>query len=386
MDMFTLHVEHAVLLGLFTVLTLINTRMHDGADGSLWFSGYTLSIFLGSVLTVLRGHGISDQASIVFGVTAFHVGYLCLHGGLRSFFARDEGLGLGLAAQIAIVLAAFAGLVQFGVVQPEPTRRLVFYSSLFALQAGMIAAMLFVRSRCALKQPGRVMATLVMLLAVNNLVGGVLVLRNGAAGNHMNNGLSLQVALLGTSVLQVGIMVAFVWMTAAVLHERLDRLASTDSLTGLLNRRALEAAAEREISVSRKHRRPLTAVLIDMDRFKQINDSYGHGFGDRTLVEVARCMQEHMRRSDLLARVGGDEFAVLLHDTSREEAMEIAERLRASLEDLMIIEGECETRVRASFGLAEVDGSVMSWAELVTKCDKAVYRAKGVGGNLAAAH
>ncbi|GAC1415905.1 MAG: hypothetical protein NVSMB62_04600 [Acidobacteriaceae bacterium] len=381
-----MHVEHAVLLGLFTVLTLINTRMHDGADGSYWFPGYTICIFLGSVLIALRGHGISDQASIVFGMTSFHLGYLCLHGGLRSFFAREEGFGVGLAAQIAIVLTAFAGLVQYGVLQPDTGRRLVFYSVLFSVQAAMIAVMLFVRSRSTLKRPGRVMASLLVLLAANNFVRAVLTLSHGAPGNYMDGGLSLQMSLLGTTVLQVGIMVAFVWMTAAVLHERLDRLASTDPLTGLLNRRALEAAAEREIAISRKQRRPLTAVLIDLDRFKQINDSYGHGFGDRTLIEVARCMQDHMRKTDLLARVGGDEFAVLLHDTNREEAMEIAERLRGSLEELVVIEGECETRVRASFGLAEVDGSVMSWAELVMKCDKAVYRAKGVGGNLATAH
>jgi diguanylate cyclase (GGDEF)-like protein len=181
-------------------------------------------------------------------------------------------------------------------------------------------------------------------------------------------------------------MVAFVWMTAAVLHERLDVLASTDPLTGLLNRRALETSAEREIALARKTRRPVTAVLIDLDRFKQINDSFGHSFGDKVLISVARCMQQHMRQSDLLARVGGDEFAVLLNDTSREEAMEIVERLRTSIEDLVVMEGECETRMCASFGLAEADGATLSWPELVRKCDTAVYRVKSAGGNLAAAH
>ena len=101
----------------------------------------------------------------------------------------------------------------------------------------------------------------------------------------------------------------------------------------------------------------LLAVLIDLDRFKQINDSFGHSFGDKALIAVARCMQAHMRQSDLLARVGGDEFAVLLNDTSREEAMEIVERLRTSLEDLVVMEGGYETRICASFGLAEVDGA-----------------------------
>ncbi len=381
-----MHIEHAVLLGLFSVLTLVNARMHEGVGGSFWFPGYTICAFLGAVLIALRGHGVSEPVSILWGMTSFHMAYLCLHGGLRAFFVREKGFGVGMAAQCGVVLVAIAGLIEYGVLQPDTGRRLVFYSSIFALQAAMIASMLFSRSRSMLQRPARVMTGLLVLLAMNNLLRAVMTLRFGAPGNYLNGGLGLQLSLLGTTVLQVGIMIAFVWMTAAVLHERLDRLASTDPLTGLLNRRALEAAAEREIALSRRQRRPLTAVLIDLDRFKQINDAYGHSFGDLTLIEVARCMQDHMRKSDLLARVGGDEFAVLLHDTSREEAMEIAERLRGSLEELVVIEGECETRVRASFGLAEVDGSILNWPELVTKCDKAVYRAKGVGGNLAAAH
>ena len=387
MNLFTLHVEHAVLLGLFTILTLINGRLHDGANGSGWFSAYTGSAFLGAMLVLLRGHGVSEPVSIVLGMTFFHLAYLCLHGGLRAFFARHEGMGWGVPAQAAVLLAAIAGLVEYGVLQPDTTRRVVFYSGIFALQAAMTSAMVFARSRKGgLTRSGKVMGLLVALLAVNNLVRAIFTLRNGGPDNYMHAGVSLQTTLLCTTVLQVGIMVGFVWMTAAVLHERLDLLASTDPLTGLLNRRALEAAAEREIELARRTRRPLTAVLMDLDRFKQINDAFGHSFGDKTLVSVARCMQEQMRRCDLLARVGGDEFAVLLHDTSREEAMEIVERLRISLEDLVVVDGDYETRVCASFGVAEVDGATPDWPELVRKCDRAVYRVKGIGGNLAAAH
>jgi diguanylate cyclase (GGDEF)-like protein len=385
MDMFTMHVEHAVMLGLFTVLTLLNSRI-QGADKSFWFPGYTLFAFCGATLVALRGHGISDPVSIFWGMLCFHLAYLCLHGGLRTNFEERTGIGIGMSMQIACVCVAAAGLLQFGLLHPDTARRAVFYSLIFVAQTTIIAGMLFVRARGELRQPGRLMAGLMLLMSANNIVRAFEVYHQGAPSNYLDSGLNLKLTLLFTTVLQAGIMVAFVWMTAAVLHERLDRLASTDPLTGLLNRRALEAAAEREIALARRNRRPLTAVLLDLDRFKQINDVYGHGFGDRTLIEVARCMQQQMRKSDLLARVGGDEFAVLLQDTSSEEAMEIAERLRGSLEDLIVVEGASEVRVSASFGLAEVDGTIASWTELVSKCDKAVYRAKGVGGNLAAAH
>lgn len=386
MNLFTLHVEHAVLLGLFTVLTLVNGRLHDGAGASYWFSAYSGTAFLGALLVALRGHGVPDSMSIVLGMAAFHISYLCLHGALRSFFERNGGPGLGVAAQAAVVIAATVGLIEYGIVQPDTARRLVFYSSIFALQTAMISAMVFARSRQGLTRPAKVMGVLLALLALNNLNRAIFALRNGAPTNYMQAGLGLQMTLLCTTVLQVGIMIAFVWMTAAVLHERLDVLASTDPLTGLLNRRALETSAEREIALARTSRRPVTGVLIDLDRFKQINDAFGHSFGDKTLIAVARCMQAHMRHSDLLARVGGDEFAVLLNDTSREEAMEIVERLRTSIEDLVVMEGENETRICASFGLAEVDGATLTWPELVRKCDRAVYRVKSIGGNLAAAH
>jgi len=281
---------------------------------------------------------------------------------------------------------AVAGLVQFAIIEPNTADRLVFYSLVFAFQTALIAVVLLRNASGYLTVPGRLMGGLLALLTVNNLIRAGITLHLGAPTNYLQGGLSLQMSLLETTVLQGGITVAFVWMTAAMLHGRLDTLASTDSLTGLLNRRALELAAKREIELSRKSRRPLTAVLIDLDRFKQINDSFGHSFGDRTLLEVARCLQDRMRQSDLLARVGGDEFAVMLRNTNRKEAIEIVERLRVSLEELVVGEGEVETRVSASFGLAEVDGSTVDWNELVMKCDKAVYAVKEIGGNLAVAH
>jgi diguanylate cyclase (GGDEF)-like protein len=386
MDMYTLHVEHAVLLGLFTVLTLINCRLHDGVKHAYWFPAYTLCAFIGAVLIAMRGHGISDATSIVCGMAFFHLAYLCLHRGLDGFFERREYPRWPFLAQFASVLIAVAGLVQFAIIQPNTADRLVFYSLVFAFQTALIAVVLLRNASGYLTGPGRLMGGLLALLTVNNLIRAGFTLHHGAPTNYLQGGLSLQMSLLETTVLQGGITVAFVWMTAAMLHDKLDTLASTDSLTGLLNRRALELAAKREIELSRKSRRPLTAILIDLDRFKQINDSFGHSFGDRVLLEVARCLQDSMRQSDLLARVGGDEFAVMLHDTSSEMAMEIAERLRASLEALVVGEGEVEARLSASFGLAQVDGSTEDWNELVMKCDKAVYAVKEVGGNLAVAN
>jgi len=385
MDMYTLHIEHAVLLGLFTVLTLINCRLHGGARGAYWFPAFTLCAFFGAMLVALRGHGISDTASILFGMTFFHLAYLCLHCGLDGFSGRNDSSRWPILLQFMLVPIAVASLVQFAIIDPNTGYRVVGYSLVFAMQTGLTAAVLLSNSRGPLAVPGRLMSGLLALLALNNLIRAIVTLHGGAPANYLQGGLGLQVSLLETTVLQGGITVAFVWMTAAVLHGKLDMLASTDPLTGLLNRRALELSVKREIELSRRNRNPLTAILIDLDHFKQINDSFGHPFGDRVLLEVSRCLQDSMRQSDLLARVGGDEFAVLLHGTDRERAMEIAERLRCSLEELVVRDSGTEARVSASFGLAQVDTLTQDWNGLVTKCDKAVYAAKRIGGNLAAA-
>ena len=385
MDMFTLHVEHAVLLGVFTLLTLINSQLHDGAKGAYWFPGYTLCAFIGAVFIALRDHGISDTTSIVCGVMFFHLAYLFLHRGLDKFFEGSTGLAWPMLAQFAAVLVGMVGILQFGMIHANTKQRVFFYCMVFCFQTALIAVTVFQKARGYLAVPGTLMAGLVGMLSVSNLVRALVTLHEGAPANYMNSGLTQQVSLLETSVLQGAITVAFVWMTAAVLHEQLDTLASTDPLTGLLNRRALELAAQRGIASSFRNRTPLTAILIDLDRFKQINDSFGHSFGDHTLLQIAHRLQGQMRQSDILARVGGDEFAVMLHNTDRREAMEIAERLRCSLETLVVVEGEMEAQVSASFGLTEADSSTQSWNELVRKCDKAVYAVKEIGGNLAVA-
>jgi diguanylate cyclase (GGDEF)-like protein len=171
-------------------------------------------------------------------------------------------------------------------------------------------------------------------------------------------------------------------MTAAFLHQDLQLQASTDPLTGLLNRRAIEIAADRAIAESRYSRQPLTAIHIDLDGYKKNNDSLGHQAGDVTLIAVAYRLQQGLRKHDLLARLGGDEFVILLPGTSLKTATEMAERLRASIQELEVLYGQQPVSVNASFGLAQVESPSTDWDDLMMGCDKALYAVKSAGGNL----
>lgn len=138
----------------------------------------------------------------------------------------------------------------------------------------------------------------------------------GAPDNYLEGGIGLSWTLLATSVLQGAVTIAFVWMTAAGLRREVEVQALTDPLTGLLNRRAIEVTAEREIMLDSLRRQVLSAILIDLDGFKQNNDSFGHHSGDIVLIAVATCLKQRMRRQDHLAGLGGDEFVLLLPNTA----------------------------------------------------------------------
>ncbi|MFN4070709.1 MAG: GGDEF domain-containing protein [Thermus caldifontis] len=145
--------------------------------------------------------------------------------------------------------------------------------------------------------------------------------------------------------------------------------ALTDPLTGLPNRRALEMALEREAARVERGGKPFSLVLLDLDDFKKVNDAQGHQEGDRLLKEVAQYLIAHVRQGDLVGRWGGEEFALLLPWTEGEEAVRVAERLRAGLSGVGIT---------GSFGVAVYRGDLQ---DLFQRADRALYRAKEEGKN-----
>ncbi|QCR10344.1 sensor domain-containing diguanylate cyclase [Brenneria rubrifaciens] len=186
-----------------------------------------------------------------------------------------------------------------------------------------------------------------------------------------NLGVSISVSLLFLFVL---------WLTIGGYQRRLEQMATTDKLTGLMNRQAFDYYFTQLLSKRIAQQRPIALVLLDLDHFKQINDHYGHGVGDEVLAQIASLLQQTVRYSDQACRWGGEEFVVLLDDCNLDNAVLRADTLRKTIESAQIRSVDDTVQVTISCGVAEYQKSE-TLDMLINRADIALYQAKQQGRN-----
>lgn len=162
---------------------------------------------------------------------------------------------------------------------------------------------------------------------------------------------------------------------------RFKKLARRDSLTGILNHQHFVWEAEQALRYAEKSSRHVCVVVIDLDHFKRINDTYGHAAGDAVLIRIVALCQTHLRSIDVFGRLGGEEFGLVLPECSLGDAMAIVERIRAAIATTLFDEQIVEGAISASFGLASSDGNGYVLPALMAKADAALYQAKHRGRN-----
>ncbi len=209
-------------------------------------------------------------------------------------------------------------------------------------------------------------------------------LKKSGAENHSRSLIAAQ--LTPQSSDEIGYLtqeLSTLFQTLGDQDKKLTYQAEHDSLTGLHNRHYFNSALEQLIA--RVAHRDIQCMLfyIDLDRFKEVNDTLGHASGDRLLIECARMMETHTRDGDLLARLGGDEFAILLHNTNNEKAEHISNNLLAMFEEYRFVE-DCQTfNISCSIGMTLIDHSSHSVEEVLSQADQACHTAKTAGRNQA---
>lgn len=168
-------------------------------------------------------------------------------------------------------------------------------------------------------------------------------------------------------------------LRAAIQHA--EELALKDELTGLSNRRAFFEQGKRIFEQSKRFGHPISVIMMDIDHFKMINDKYGHSSGDKVLQAVAEPLRRLVREIDIVARIGGEEFAFALPETGLENAVNLAERLRSEIEDLVVTNDGHNIKITASFGVVTCKDVDQNIDALLTGADNALYVAKRNGRN-----
>jgi diguanylate cyclase (GGDEF)-like protein len=183
----------------------------------------------------------------------------------------------------------------------------------------------------------------------------------------------------------LGITLLVLFLTHVALtryQHRIESMAATDKLTGLLNRQAFSILIDKTFAEYRRDPRPISMLLVDVDRFKSINDQYGHVVGDRILSQVAARLRKRLRASDIAVRWGGEEFLVVLKGCALDKARQVAELLRQDIEQARFHTGKQTIPVTISIGVSQYDGAEL-YEETISRADAGLYAAKNNGRNRA---
>lgn len=228
------------------------------------------------------------------------------------------------------------------------------------------------------------MATGLAVLMASSMYRGTVAALDGGIAVAFNVG-AIAVPFFQSMLIPslVAVTVGLVLLAADRLRRSVEQMATHDLLTGLLNRRGFADRSGVLLAGAKRRNEPVALALFDLDDFKQVNDRHGHEAGDRLLADVGDVLRAHAREQDVVARLGGEEFAVLMPDTTLESALRVAERLRASIAERPEVDGGSH-RVTASVGLA-VRVAPDQMQALYRAADGSLYAAKSAGKNRVAA-
>jgi diguanylate cyclase (GGDEF)-like protein len=193
---------------------------------------------------------------------------------------------------------------------------------------------------------------------------------------------ALTISVPARALLSIALEPMALALDSAVRVQRAEALSVTDDLTQLYNSRFLTQALQRETKRTSRSKRPVALLFLDLDGFKEVNDTWGHLLGSRALVEAAAILRRAARETDVVARYGGDEFAVVLPETDADGARVVAERLRGRIAGHRFLHSEgVSVRLTASVGIAILPGNATTAEDLIRAADQAMYWIKARGKN-----
>ncbi|WP_420477047.1 GGDEF domain-containing protein [Noviherbaspirillum sp. ST9] len=319
---------------------------------------------------------INPALSVVLGNCMLLLGYSFLWTGMRQF------VGVPVRAWFLLVAPMLAAVVLslYFLDDRNGPGRIAFLSSLITILS-VLGAWELLRTNKDRRLGRRWVASILLLHAAFNIWRAAY----NALGQNIDGPYALGSLSTATGVeaflFMVFLTLGLILMTTDALQTELNRQASRDPLTDVLNRRAFHELFERELSRSQRVESPLSVLLMDIDHFKRLNDTYGHHAGDLALKHFVTITSLCLRAQDILARFGGEEFVVLLPDANIDAAQIVAERIRGQLANHPMATPDGDVSFTVSIGVAVVTEQATDLKDILSRADAALYQAKMKGRN-----
>ena len=361
-------------------LHVVNWRIHKHSPGPKWWTIGLCLHTLGVMLAIIH-----ESVAIDDKLTEFLDDYLLVGGTLVLLYGTARFAGRSLPPAIYVVLALYVavGTAWFSLVDPSITLRLTVFTTAAITANGLILGLLIPIARRDGPMGVIVLASAIVCLAL--LLGGLLVqqlTRQPELTSLYEDSRLIPMALLSLIAFEATSMFGYLLLSACHSQARLERLALSDPLTGLPNRRAFEAEINQRLDSARRNDRQIALALFDIDHFKQVNDIHGHDVGDRVLRHLGQVTAEAVRPHDFIARVGGEEFAIIFDVEDVDELVLAADRLRLAVASSSGETGDTTVAITVSVGavIAET-GLPLAYGGLYRAADRALYQAKADGRN-----
>lgn len=359
------------------VVHVINWRLHRNMRGpGWWVIGFTIHV-IGAALMTMRGY-IPYWMVIVYSPLLVF-GYVIVLYGL----ARYNGRPFNMQVLGSCMTALIIGALYFTKIEDVPMARSAIHGVVLSI---VLILMLNELRYVALKDGVGTVLLLVLAYALSIptffLPLAIIYIIQPGVQSPMDASVILTTMYLVLMILESMSIFGFVLMTAGRSQRELRTLAMTDVLTGLPNRRAFSAEVTRALEENARNGMPIGLSIIDVDHFKKVNDDFGHDIGDRVLLHIAKTIESAMRKSDFVARIGGEEFAMILRVRDESELAQVIERVRQCVEEHPADTSRDELKCTVSIGAAIVNNEVNDYDGLYNKADMALYKAKAEGRNL----
>lgn len=388
LDLRTLFFVLMLVAAVLSCFMIFIWRAHKTYPGFGTLAIANLVAALGFFLIGMRG-AMPDALSIIVGNLLASGSLIITFEGIRRFFGRSPCL----LFSVGLVVSMLPPLVYYTYAEPNVVARIVVVSAVGAV-IGFRNTFEFLQSEASEPRfTRRFAAASYFIFALLMTARAALTPFFAARSDNFLAPDWTQAASFTTLIVFVIVWaILYILLNSERLQQELkatqtelETLAATDFLTGTTNNRRFYEAGEYEIQRARRFRHPLSLLMFDLDFFKRVNDTYGHAGGDKVLKKIAAVCRRTLRNIDILGRLGGEEFAVLLPYTDGDGARAIAEYLRAAIEEAEIEFAGQIINVTASFGVSEATGADDCLQTVLERADALLYEAKRRGRNQVAA-